>query len=79
MLLSHGDIHIHLKDNQGRTSFEIAAHLIEATSNEKYSEYKEQYEKIMELLQNSELSDHENKSNSTIVSPLIERYSPDNA
>ena len=63
--LEYDDINIHIKDELGRTPLEIAELLLGVASDEKYSEYKQEYEKIIVLLQSFAFSEHQTQNNST--------------
>ena len=58
-LLTHKDISIHIKDEQGRTPLEIALLLIHVASDEMYSGYKPKFESIVTLLQGYPFSEHQ--------------------
>ena len=74
-LLTHKDINIVIKDEQNRTPLQIAKLLLDATSNEKSSQYKRMYEHIVSLLQSFASSEHQFQSNSITSKPVTDRKS----
>ena len=55
-LLTQKDIHIHIQDEKGRSTLEIAGLLIVASSHENYFEYKRKFESIFTVIRNIESS-----------------------